>query len=133
MVLTGRVQKFAWVEVDPTWSCRGQSCVPDTPIQLVHPFPYDFTVVLISLDVVEVISRWNSTTEKVPSLQGVAYVVVACDGQKPGEETPRFQHVVESLATFQSCDLTLHQILILQYLREKQASARDPHLLQEGS
>ncbi len=57
MVLTGRVRKFACVDVYPTWSCRTQSCVPDAPIQLVRPFPYDFTVVLITLDVVEVISR----------------------------------------------------------------------------
>jgi hypothetical protein len=57
VVLTGRFQKFACVDVDPTWSCRTRYCVPDTPIQLVRPFPYDFTVVLISLDVVKVINR----------------------------------------------------------------------------
>jgi hypothetical protein len=51
-------------------------CVPGSPIQLRNPFPYDFDVALISLNIVEAVGRGNLDTAKAPSLPGGGLGVV---------------------------------------------------------
>lgn len=73
--------------------------------RLLTLFPCDFDVVLMSLNNLEVVSRWDSSTAKAPSLQVVAWVLLQhVMGKNLGKEgAPRLQ-ACEALGPLQSCD-----------------------------
>jgi hypothetical protein len=77
VILDGRVRIVGCVDVSLHGHVvRRHGWVPGDPIQRRNAFPSDFDVVLISLNTMEVVSRWSPDTAKAPSLQVVAEVLL---------------------------------------------------------
>jgi len=88
-----------------TLSC----CLRSVSTQLSTPFNYQFDVVFMALNIIEVASRWDVDTAKAPSLQVVAEVLLRhVMGKIWGRRRRGCKHVGRAWANF--LHVTLHHV-----------------------